>query len=82
MMEEIRTVVDSYETAKANDIAIFYDVSLDGILYKPFIHSYDLYIPVVIHEPIYDIRTYLKKEVMYQRIPGYMIDKLVIKDGD
>ena len=82
-MEEIKTVVDSYETAKANDIAVFDDMSLDGVIYKPFIHDYDLYIPVVVYELVYDVLfTSLKKEVMYQKIPGYMIDKLVIKDGD
>ena len=88
-MNENKTVIDNFETMIANGVNYFETIELNNKVYKPFMEEDFLFIPTLIYEPHYsnvgkyEVRlSHIDKQVVYQRISVYMIDKLVIKDGD
>ena len=81
-MEEIRTIVDNYEDAVKTTEGIFESILLDGTTcYKPFVHEDEIYIPVVVVEPVYRKRdTHLagiKHHITYQKISKELIKAVI-----
>ena len=80
-MEEIRTIVDNYEDAVKTTEGIFENILLDGTCYKPFVHEDEIYIPVVVCEPVYRKRdTHLagiERHITYQKISKELIKAVI-----